>query len=66
MSRRTTTKIHTISHIQTDNNPDDNPRQILTRWNNGVKNAIFVTIGGRLFRGKKIPEKRNIGVIKSV
>jgi hypothetical protein len=31
-----------------------------------VKEAILEIIGGRWSRGKKIPEKRNIGVIKKV
>ena len=46
--------------------PDEKDLVVFTRWYRGVKYAIFETIEGRLSSGKKIPENRNIGVIKRV
>lgn len=65
------TKIATsISHKISERTPvvfpDKNALQIFVRWKRGVKKAIFEITAGSASMGKNIPEKRNIGVIKSV
>jgi hypothetical protein len=38
---------------------------MMTSWVSGRKaTARNCTVGGSIFNGKKVPEKRNIGVIK--
>ncbi len=61
-----TTTIHAISESTADGCPAAKALQIFTRWYRGVKKAIFVARGGRLSIGKKIPEKRNMGVMRRV
>jgi hypothetical protein len=46
--------------------PADKDLQMFTRWKRGERNARSETARGMASRGKKIPEKRNSGVMKSV
>ena len=66
MRRISTTISHTISDRATVKTPEEKDLQIFTRWKRGVKKAIFETMGGRVSRGKNMPEKRNMGVNKIV
>ncbi len=46
--------------------PAESDRQTCTRWYSGVKYARSATSRGMASSGKKMPEKRKSGVMKSV
>src|SRR5215207_1376456 len=52
--------------IDQNSGPVASPRVISTRWYSGLNQATTSTQPGSSLNGKKIPEKRNIGVIPSV
>ena len=49
--------------LDTSSLPSAEARQSSTRWVRGRKFAIPCAQAGKLLSGKKVPEKRNIGVI---